>query len=66
MRQQLLLLPTALLALLTATPTAAQTYVSGTFQAAVWAQGGQNLQSAAQAVCPNGYPISCSAIGEPD
>nr|OQO19045.1 hypothetical protein B0A51_12324 [Rachicladosporium sp. CCFEE 5018]OQO19590.1 hypothetical protein B0A51_14132 [Rachicladosporium sp. CCFEE 5018] len=65
-RLSLAALPAGLVTLmLLSAQCAAQTYVSGTFQAAVWAQGGQ-LQSAAQVQCPAGYPTSCGSIGEPD
>ena len=54
--------------LLTCAHAAPQTeYISGSFQAAVWAQSsGQNLSPAVQAQCPAGYPNGCSSIQEPD
>jgi hypothetical protein len=46
----------------------AQTYVEGTFQAAIYATSDNNQQpdltSAANAICPANYPQSCSSIGE--
>lgn len=64
-RSALLLISAFLLSLANAAPQTE--YVSGSFQAAVWAQGGgQNLSPAAQAQCPAGYPNGCSSIQEPD
>ncbi|KAM0693566.1 hypothetical protein Q7P36_006822 [Cladosporium allicinum] len=53
--------------LLTIHLTLAQTYVEGTFQAAIYASSDNqqpDLTSAANAICPANYPQSCSSIGE--
>jgi hypothetical protein len=45
----------------------AQTYVEGTFQAAIYATSNNqqpDLTSAANAICPASHPESCSTIGE--
>lgn len=55
--------------LLTIHLSLAQTYVEGTFQAAIYANTDNSnqqpdLTSATSAQCPANYPNSCSSIGE--
>jgi hypothetical protein len=53
--------------LLTIQLSLAQTYVEGTFQAAIYASNDNqqpDLTSAANAICPATHPQSCSSIGE--